>query len=46
MFHNLIRVFHDGIMIIENQDIVYHNKQILKIYNIESPHSDSNESEK
>ena len=34
MFHNLLRVFHDGIMLIEQDKIVYTNKQILNLFNI------------
>ncbi|CDW91215.1 periplasmic sensor hybrid histidine kinase [Stylonychia lemnae] len=32
MFHNLIRTHHDGIIISQNQDILFHNQQIDKIF--------------
>lgn len=31
MFNLLMRVFHDGIIILDNNNIVYSNKQIFKI---------------
>ena len=34
MFHNLIRVYHDGIIITQNDDIVFQNQQISQIFNI------------
>jgi hypothetical protein len=35
MFHNLMKVFHDGIIITEMENIVYKNKQIEKTLNIQ-----------
>jgi hypothetical protein len=41
MFSNLIKVFHDGIIITEEQDILYKNKVINKILETDSIKSDS-----
>jgi hypothetical protein len=41
MFSNLIKVFHDGIIITEEQDILYKNKVINKILETDSLKSDS-----
>jgi len=35
MFHNLLRVFHDGIIICEKEQIIYQNKQIFQVFNLE-----------
>ncbi|CDW78214.1 multi-sensor hybrid histidine kinase [Stylonychia lemnae] len=35
MFHNLIRRNHDGIIITQNEEIVFLNSQIFQIFNIE-----------
>jgi hypothetical protein len=34
MFHSLIRVFHDGIILTQGEDIVFQNKQVSQIFNI------------
>eukprot|EP00347_Sterkiella_histriomuscorum_P016729 403352075 len=34
LFHNLIKVYHDGIVITQEKDIVYNNKAISNIFNI------------
>ena len=33
LFHNLIRVYHDGILITQKEEIVYNNKAIKEIFN-------------
>lgn len=35
MFHKVLKIFHDGIIMIEDTDIIYHNSQILKMFNIQ-----------
>jgi hypothetical protein len=35
MFHNLIRVFHDGIILTEPDKIVFKNNKIMDILNID-----------
>jgi hypothetical protein len=34
MFHSLIRVFHDGIILTQGEDIVFQNKQVSQIYSL------------
>eukprot|EP00347_Sterkiella_histriomuscorum_P008673 403344196 len=34
LFHNLIKVYHDGILITQNEEIVYNNKAVENIFNI------------
>ncbi|CDW85931.1 sensor kinase [Stylonychia lemnae] len=34
LFHNLIRVYHDGILITKQEEIVYSNKAMRQIFNI------------
>ena len=34
MFHGLIRVFHDGIILTQGEEIVFQNKQVKNIFNI------------
>lgn len=36
MFNNLLKVFHDGIIIMEEDKILYNNRKIIKIFNLES----------
>eukprot|EP00347_Sterkiella_histriomuscorum_P012315 403369061 len=35
LFHNLIRVYHDGIIITQNQEIVYNNKSVNNVFEIQ-----------
>lgn len=35
MFNNLLKVFHDGIIIMEEEQILYSNKKIIRIFNLE-----------
>jgi|LauGreDrversion4_2_1035121.scaffolds.fasta_scaffold619567_1 hypothetical protein len=34
MFHSLIKMFHDGIILTENDDVLFYNTQIKSIYDI------------
>ena len=34
LFHNLIKVYHDGIVITKNDQIVFYNKEVNNIFNI------------
>lgn len=34
LFHSLVRVFHDGIIISHNEDIIFKNKQVNKTFNL------------
>eukprot|EP00347_Sterkiella_histriomuscorum_P015384 403357221 len=40
LFHNLIKVYHDGIVITQEKDIVYNNKAIPNIFNIKNSQID------
>jgi hypothetical protein len=35
IFYNLIKVFHDGIIIADKDEIFYHNNQLEEIYGID-----------
>jgi len=37
MFHNLIRIFHDGILLTEGENIVFANLSLEKIFELKHP---------
>lgn len=43
LFHNLIKVYHDGIIITKNDQIVFYNKEVNNIFNIPQDSSSSHE---
>ena len=45
LFYNLIRVYHDGILITHKEDILYSNKAIDKIFNESHSYSQSGEND-
>lgn len=35
MFHHLIRVYHDGILITQQENILYTNQSMIKIFDLD-----------
>ncbi len=46
MLHNIIKVFHDGIFVFQNNSLIYYNQQSIKIFEadkpIRKPHDEEN----
>jgi hypothetical protein len=40
LFNNLIKLYHDGLIITNNEDILFYNEQIGSIFNVASPSQD------
>jgi hypothetical protein len=40
LFNNLIKLFHDGLIITNNEDILFYNEQVSSIFKVESPSQD------
>eukprot|EP00347_Sterkiella_histriomuscorum_P002987 403366034 len=45
LFNSIIRTHHDGITITQGEDIIFHNHQISKIMNIQTPQNTSDASQ-
>jgi hypothetical protein len=43
LFNNLIKLYHDGLIITNNEDILFYNEQIGSIFNVASPSQDERE---
>ena len=40
LFNNLIKLYHDGLIITNNEDILFYNEQVGSIFNVASPSQD------
>ena len=40
LFNNLIKLYHDGLIITNNEDILFFNEQVSSIFNVASPLQD------
>lgn len=43
LFNNLIKLYHDGLIITNNEDILFYNEQVGSIFNVTSPAKDEHE---